>query len=273
MNKKIWIVLLMAAMGFSSTVGATCGSTGLIANGSWNFTTDPVRMLTGVVESIIGLCGDGDQKAQLIVTQEKNNQNTSGEGGSAATTDTSRNSVSEAANSTLGSASGSEFSGSAFNYVYSTLLSRGGNVGYDPLKKALAGSSDANTVRQNVRSKILTEFFADPTKREQSTTEYQEKIRTQRGQYVQEAAGRHVTLGYRVKGHIQNDLSVISTVKIKGDGELGDISVDAHTLEQMVKIALVDLALQIEMMEADAIQFMIHQPVILMSETKPEKGN
>ena len=78
---------------------------------------------------------------------------------------------------------------------------------------------------------------------------------------------------HQVKGYIQNDLSVISSVELTGDGELGAIAVDAHTLEQMVKIALVDLALQIEMMEADAIQFMIHQPVILMSETKPEKGN
>ena len=190
-----------------------------------------------------------------------------GGGGSASSTNTSQGKITN----TLGSAKGSEFSGSAFNYINTTLLSKGGNVGYAPLKTALASSSNTDTLRQNIRTTVLKEFFADPTKSEQKTTAYQDKIREKRSAYVQEASGRHVTLGYRVKGHIQNDLSAIASTSLKGDGELGSIAVDAHTLEQMVKIELVDLALQIEMMEADAIQFMLHQPVVLMSETKPAK--
>ena len=75
-------------------------------------------------------------------------------------------------------------------------------------------------------------------------------------------------MAYKVKGYIQNDLSAITSAAVSGDGELGSIAVDAQTLEQMVKMELVDLALQIEMMEADAIQFLMHQPIELMSETK-----
>ena len=261
-------MLMLALGGFACGAQATLGAPGLVATTrSPNSTTDPVRMISGFITSVIALCADGEAKAQLIATQEENDQNTSGASGSAASTDTSQGLFEQV----LGSAGGSEFSGSAFDYVNTALLAKEGNVGYAPLKAALSSASDAKMVRQNIRTKILEEFFADPTKSEQTSTDYQEKIRAQRNSYVQEAARRHVTLGYRVKGYIQNDLSAIATVPLAGDGELGAIAVDAHTLEQMVKMELVDLALQIEMMEADAIQFMIHQPVELMRETKPTK--
>lgn len=232
------------------------------------------RTITGLITSIINLCGDGEAKAQLIATQEENNKNASGSGGSSGSTDTSSGSLSDddtsESDSGAGSAGASEFSGSAYGYINTNLLSKGiGNITYEPLKTALTSAGESATLRQNLRSAVLENFFADPTKSEQSTTEYKNKIRKQRYAYIKEAAGRHVTLGYHVKGHIQSDLSVISSVAITGDGELGAIAVDSHTLEQMVKIALVDLALQIEMMEADAIHFLMQQPVELLSETKP----
>lgn len=222
--------------------------------------TDRGRTIVGMVTAIMSLTGDGESKAQLIATQEQNNKNASGSSGSADQTDTSQGQISP------GSAGASEFSGSAFDYVNQTLLSTGmGNVGYEPLKKVLSSAD-----RQGIREAVKNNFFADPTKPEESTTEYKNKVKAERSAYVQEAATRHVTLGYRVKGHIQNDLTVISSVPVTGDGELGAIAVDAHTLEQMVKMELVDLALQIEMMEADAIQFLIQQPVELMRETKSD---
>jgi len=226
------------------------------------------RSVMGFISSIVQLCGEGESKAQLIATQEENNQNTSGSSGSAGSTDTSAGAL-----DTMGSAGGAEFSGSAFDYVNAHILAKEGNVGYTPLKTVLASAGETDTLRANIRTAVLDEFFADTTKSEQATTEYQEKIRKQRNTYAQEAAGRHVTLGYRVKGYIQNDLSAISSAALAGDGELGAIAVDSHTLEQMVKMELVDLALQMEMMEADAIQFLMHQPVVLMSETKPTGSN
>ncbi|MGN0919161.1 MAG: hypothetical protein ACI4OR_00135 [Alphaproteobacteria bacterium] len=230
---------------------------------------DFLRSVTGFITSIVNLCGEGESKAQLIATQEENDKNTSGASGSVDGTDTSSGSLTD----TLGSAGASEFSGSAFEYVNANILAKEGNVGYKPLKEALSSATESDTLRSNIRKSVLEEFFADTTKEEQKTTEYQNKIRQQRSAYVQEAAGRHVTLGYRVKNNIQNDLSVISSVPLAGDGELGAIAVDSHTLEQMVKMELVDLALQIEMMEADAIQFLMHQPVVLMSETKPTSND
>ena len=267
----VFVGVLFALTGsYASPVIPGCNSdlSGNPGGGAVGITQDFGRTVTGLITSIIGLCGEGESKAQLIATQEQNNKNTSGKGGSAGSTDTSQGKLSPAGTS-LGSAGESEFSGSAFDYINTTLLSSGiGNVGYEPLKEVLSATKNAKTLRADIRTAILENFFADPTKSEQASTEYKNKIKAERNAYIQEASSRHVMLGYRVKGHIQNDLMVISSVPVTGDGELGAIAVDSHTLEQMVKMELVDLALQIEMMEADAIQFLLQQPVELMRETK-----
>ena len=225
---------------------------------------DVGRSAVGFIQGIVNLCGDGEAKYKLIAKQEENNQKASGAGGSAASTDTSLGQL-----DTKGTAGTSEFPGSAFDYVNANVLAKQGGVGYTPIKTALTSAQNTETLRSNIRAAVIKEFFADPKKSEQTTTEYKNKIDQNRSQYIQDAANRHVTLGYRVKGHIQNDLAAISSAAVSGDGELGSIAVDAHTLEQMVKMELVDLALQIEMMEADAVQFLQGQPIELMDKTKP----
>lgn len=236
------------------------------AEGSWK-TADLGRSIMGIVEGILKLCGEGESKAQLIATQEEVNKGACGGGGSSDKTDTSQGILG------TGSAGESEFSGSAFDYVNENLLKNNGNVGYSGLGSVISSSGDTASMHSDIKNKILEEFFADPTNSEQSTREYQEKILNQRKEYIREASHRHISLAYRVKEQIQNDLSAITSAGVSGDGELGSIAVDSHTLEQMIKIALVDVALQIEMMEADAIQFLMHQPVVLMSETKPSTTN
>ncbi len=271
--KKNVILLIAGSILFTSTFSDASITThagsmpaGVPDKAPWT-AQDFGRTITGFIVSIMNLCSEGENKAQLIATQEENNQNTCGGTGDASRTNTSSGDLD------IGTAGSSEFSNSSFDYIKTNILEKDGNIGYKNLKTALDSTTDTNTLRQNIRKTVLDEFFADTTKDEQKTTEYQEKIRKQRNAYVQEASNRHVILGYRVKGSIQNDLSVISSVPLSGDGELGAIAVDSHTLEQMVKMELVDLALQIEMMEADAIQFLMHQPVVLMGETNPTTSN
>ena len=237
-------------------VGICVPVTGDLGAGFYGM-ADHFRSIAGLVASVIGLTGDGEAKARLIAKQEENNQKASGGGGSSSSTNTSSGKLN------LGSAGASEFSGSAFDYVNAYVLAKEGGATYEPLKNALASSD-----REKIRTAVLA-FFADPEKSEQTTTEYKNQVVASRNEYAKEAASRHITLAYRVKGHIQNDLSAITSAAVSGDGELGSIAVDAHTLEQMVKMELVDLALQIEMMEAEAIQFLMHQPVELMPKTKP----
>ena len=265
-----------ASSGSGTTSSGESGNSGTASSGSG--TTSSGTQTTGGNTTTTGSSGTNGNSGTASSGSGTTSSGAQTTGGSTTTTGSSGGSGSgtSPSDSTTRSVSTfcrSEFPGSAFNYVNTNLLAKEGNVGYKPLKRALASASETNTLRQNIRKAVLDEFFADTTKSEQATTEYQEKIRGQRNAYVQEAASRHVTMGYRVKGHIQNDLAVISSASLSGDGELGAIAVDSHTLEQMVKMELVDLALQMEMMEADAIQFLMHQPVVLMSETKPTSSN
>ena len=268
--KKLYTTVLLGSLlcGVGYPLNSSAEVQCLYEIGMPYWVTDWGRSIVGIITGVMELSNDGEDKAQIIATQEETNKNACGSSGSADSTDTSSGTMN------LGSAGASGFSGSAFDYINTTLLSTGiGNVGYQPLKNALSAAKGDATLRADIREAVLKNFFADPTKSEESTSEYKNAIKDARNAYVQEASARHVNLGYRIKGHIQNDLSVISSLPVTGDGELGAIAVDAHTLEQMVKMELVDLALQIEMMEADAIRFLIQQPVEIMSETKPGTQN
>ena len=278
--KKLLLSSIVCGCLFVSSIGTASPVpvNYISAEGSWK-TADLGRSIMGIVEGIMKLCGEGESKAQLIATQEEVNKNACGGGGSSGTTDTSQGVLGTEGSSAIesllgtGSAGESEFSGLAFDYTNENLLQNNGNVGYSGLKSVMSLSGDSDGARGNIKQKILEEFFADPTKSEESTREYQEKVLNKRKEYVREASRRHITLAYRVKENIQGDLAAITSAGVSGDGDLGSIAVDSHTLEQMIKVALVDLAIQIEMMEADAIQFLIHQPVVLMSETKPSATN
>ena len=271
MKKKLMMgFLCICVLGGAYPAKSSCAPEGgLMAGVPWA-AADAYRIIEYFIAGIMELTGDGDWKAKLIAKQEENNQNANGGGGSAGSTDTSDALDSTVDSSTTtetdGTAATNQFTGSAFDHVYSYVFTKNGNVGYEPVKSALSGN------RQSIRNKVLEIFYADPLKDEQKTTEYQKKIHDQRVEYITEAAKRHMWLAYHVKGYIQNDLQAIASAPLTGDGEIGLISVDSHTLEQAIKMELVEMAMQIELMEADAIHFMMRQPITLLSETKPSGG-
>ena len=263
MQKK-WIlsgVAVLALLGMKTEVQATCSQA--VFGGPTTATMDIGRAISGIVKSATALIGDGESKAQLIAEEEENNERAGSGGGGGG----GKNAEEDATETKTDTPGASEFSGSAYSYIQSAILSKEGNIGYTPLKRAVA-SADAGAVRQNIHQAVVDNFFVDLTKEEQKKSDYQEKIKKQRQAYVEEATKRHITSAYKVKGFIQNDLASVPSAALSGGSELSSIAIDAHTLEQMVKMELVDLALQIEMMEADAIQFLMHQSPILMAETK-----
>ena len=277
MKKVLLGTVLGAGILFAIPSWATCvlcAAEAPTSNVVTTYTTDVGRSITGIVTSIINLCGDGEAKAELIAKQEEDNTTAgSGGGGSDGTsispdesdsedTDTE----SETEDTTIPA---SEFTGSAFTYIKAQVLDKQGNFGYEPLKTVLTSTSDLSALRQSLRTKIEEKFFANTAIDEQKTVDYKTGIEANRQEYILEATRRHVTTSNTVKNKIQNDLSVIGSAALTSSNELGSIAIDAYTLEQTVKMELVDLALQIEMMEADAIQFLTHQPVDLLTETKP----
>ena len=210
---------------------------------------------------------DGEHGAKLIAKQEEDNERAgsgSGSGGGGSSNDEQ---AQETETETPGA---SEFLGSAYAYIKTEILGKEGNIGYAPLKRAV-GSASAGSVRQNIYQAILDNFFVDMTKSNQRTTAYQMQIMNQRQEYVEEATARHMTAAYKVRGFIQNDLAAIPAAALSAGNELASLAINAHTLEEMVKAELVDLAMQIELMEADAIQLLMeYQSPILMAETKEE---
>ena len=284
MKKLLLGTVFLVTIGYASYTNASCTWL-ILPTGTWT-TSDLVRSVVGIVNGILGLTGDGEAKAQLIAQQEENNEKAgSGNGGSSggsSSGDSSEDSSSDASSSDESSSSNnedtsvggaSEFSGSAYSYVKTNLLDKQGNVGYEPLKTALTSASDSSSVRQNLRTAIRENFFADITQEDQKTTEYQQKIKAKRHEYILDATYRHITIANTVKNNIQTDLSSAGSASVAGSNELASIAIDSHTLEEAIKMELVDLALQIEMMEADAIQFLTHQPVELLPETKPSTKN
>ena len=269
MQKK-WILsslalLSIVAMG-TSQVDASCDWLATAEGKATWVTNDVGRTVFVLVKSGLGLVHDGENAAELIAKQEEDNEKAGGgSSGGGGGGDSEDKEAEEKESETPGA---SEFLGSAYSYVKSEILGKEGNIGYTPLKQAVSSAS-AGSVRQNVYQAILDNFFVDMTKENQRTPEYQRQIENQRQNYVEESTKRHMTFAYKVKGFIQNDLLAIPSAALSCGCELASLAINAHTLEEMVKSELVDLSMQIEMMEADAIQLLMEfQSPILMAETK-----
>ncbi len=232
--------------------------------GLFKVTNDYGRSIESFIAGLIALTGDGESKAQLIATQEGNNINACG--GTALCEEAKKENELK---KKLGAAGDNDFEGSAFAYVLENVLKQNALVGYAPLQRALSSSKNEKSVRTSVETAVKNTFFV---RGESPTSAELQEARSHRQEYIKEASNRHISLAYEIKNRMDNDLSAILEAGIIGDGELGALAIDSYTLEQAIYMELVDLVVQIEMMEADAIQFMVHQPLVLMTKTKPSTG-
>lgn len=217
-------------------------------------TVDIGRSITGIVAGIINLSGDGESKAQLIAKQENVN----------VTADGSYNSGANAAAATYARAAATAFKDGAYAYINQNVWNQKTPYVYDKLAQALGENSTLEATRQAV----IDTFYADGENR--SNTSYKEGIFQQRQAYAQKVVDFHIQLSQEIQKAIQGDLTAAGQAPVSSDNEVGAMAIDAQTLDEMIKTTLVDLTLQIEMMEADALTFMLHQPVEMLSETKGE---
>ena len=270
MRNKIIVLGIFSSllMGYSLQVDADCVNAAFLRIGTPTpITMDWGRGINGITTAIINSIGDGESGAKLIAKQEEDNEKAgsgSGSGGGGSSGD------GEATETESEAPGASEFLGSAYSYVKSEILSKEGDIGYVPLKRAVASAS-AGSVRQNIYQAVIDNFFVDMTKANQKTAEYQTQISNQRQEYVEESTKRHMTHAYKVRGFIQNDLQAVPSAALSAGSELASLAINGHTLEEMVKMELVDLAMQIELMEADAIQLLMeYQSPILLAATKEQ---
>lgn len=246
--RNVQVGLLVSGLLFSNGVLADPPG-GLTFMGT-NFpksTVDLGRAISGIIAGVINLCGDGESKAQLIATQETTNKQADGTGDDEANAATTQQAVIAASALTNG----------AYDYVASKLFS-GKPYKYGVLKNELGSKPDYNKARQAV----INVFFAKGDKK--NDRGYMEAIRAQRQEYAQVVTKYHMELGRQVQKKITADLAKAAAAPVSSENEVGAMAIDAQTLDEMIKITLADLTLQIELMEADAMAFMLHQRIALI---------
>ena len=263
---------LLACVLSSSPVGATEVPAVFVKPTGPLWAIDLGRSVVGIIQGVLTLCGDGDAKAELIAVQEGTNENADGTAGCSA------NAATQAA--ATGSAGATALQNGVYSYVQSEILNQTDLSKYDKLQSALTspenvGNSQATCESLSFQSDkakqtcmaIVNTFFAD--KGEENTQSYKETILAQRQEYAQKVTERHITLGYDVQQKVIADLQAASQAPVSSDNEIGAIAIDGQTLDEMLKIVVADVALQIEMMEADAVDFLMQQPVEIMPKEKP----
>ena len=237
-----------------------------IKNWGPTYSIDLGRAVTGIVQGIIALTGDGAAKAELIAIQEQINENADGTAG----WDTIP----------TGMAEPTDLQNDVYSYVKRNILDQTDLSKYSVLQRNLSAPKGEGNARETceslgfrqVRQKqtcmaVIDTFFADKGK--YNTQKYQDKILSQRQAYAQKITERHIELGYNVQRRAITDLAAAARAPVSKDNEIAEIAVDGQTLDEMLKITVADLALQIEMMEADALNFMLQQPVEMMPSEKP----
>lgn len=234
------------------------------------FALDLGRSLVGIIQGVITLCGDGDAKAELIAVQQQTNKNADG------TADDSDNGI----GSRTGTVTDTALQNTAYGYLKTEVLDQTDLSKYSELQQALSNPTNKGNSQRTCQSfnwdsdnslktcmAVVNTFFADMG-REGNTREYKNKIANQRQAYANKITERHITMGYTVQQKVVNDLKAAAQAPVSSDNEVGLIAIDGQTLDEMLKIAIADVALQIEMMEADAVAFLMQQPVEIMSATK-----
>ncbi len=228
---------------------------------------DVGRSVTGILQGVLVATQDGESKAQLIAVQEQINKNADGTG------DETPNACSD------GNLPEKSLKNGAYDYIKAQILDKTDLTTYGKLQTALSGSSKgAHAVSvcgelnwkeggkgEETCQAVVDTFFA-PTG---ATDREMERIQSQRQEYASTVVPRFIKLGYETQRKLKTDLQAAAIAPVSADNEIASIANDGQTLDEMLKITVADLALQVEMMEADAISFLLQQPVAMMPEEKP----
>lgn len=256
--------LLGCCVLFSSSVlgmGSVCHVPSVPLNSK-----DLGRSITGIFQGILTLTQDGESKASLIAVQENINKNADGTGDW------------ELNPNAKGSITQTPLKNGAYDYIKTQLLDKTDLSSYKTLQTALSSSEyqghslatcetlgwQTDNAKQTCAA-IVNTFFTpfddtDPNK---------VKAQKQRQEYANQVSPRFIRLAYETQQKLITDLQAASSAPVASQNEVGSIANDGQTLDEMIKITVADLALQVEMMEADAMAFLLQQPVGIMPSEKP----
>jgi len=230
------------------------------------------RAITNMIKGILEMTGDGGYKAQLIAVQEGTNANADGTPGDEPTNNTAK--------ANAASVAASQLKNDAYSYIKAEILDQTDLSKYSVFQKNLADPKNEGHSEETCSSlnwttdqakktcmAVVNTFFADLG--EDNNELYKGLILAQRNVYVNQIAKRHLELGYTAQQKVITDLQAAAVAPVSSGNEVGAIAIDGQTLDEMLKITVADLALQVEMMEADAMAFLMQQPIEIMTKDKP----
>lgn len=224
------------------------------------------RSVTGILQGILTMTQDGEVKADLIAVQTNINTNADGTGDW------------ELNPNAKGSVTQTPLQNGAYDYIKTQLLDKTDLSSYKTLQTALSNSEyqghslatcetlgwQTDNAKQTCAAIVNTFFtpFDD-------TDTNKVKAQKQRQEYANQVSPRFIRLAYETQQKLIKDLEAASSAPVASENEVGSIANDGQTLDEMIKITVADLALQVEMMEADAMAFLLQQPVGIMPSEKP----
>ena len=121
-------------------------------------------------------------------------------------------------------------------------------------------------MQQVVKEMFFIENEADNTEAKQA------EIVKNRTEYLTTVGKEYTQLAYDVQQKIIDDMSAVSS-DINGNGSIGAVAGMDQTWKAVNKALIADIGMQIQLMELDAAKFLSVQPIMIMSEKRPEASN
>lgn len=215
--------------------------------------SDSLRSLIGNIMSLIKVGDNPEMGAVLNVTQE--------EVGALEDGDESYR-VDEGTGSADGGGS-SDLAISAYDYMKEKVFTNSKRTPYAPLNKRLTKGADMKKVVTNM---FFIENESDNTEAKQA------EIVKNRTEYLTTVGKEYTRLAYEMQKKIADDMSAVGS-DINGNGSIGAVAGMDQTWKAVNKALIADIGMQIQLMELDAAKFLSVQPIMIMSEERPETSN
>jgi len=214
---------------------------------------DPYSALVGSIASLIASFNEPELSAMVNIIQEAGDDAEAGDEEYEGTGED-------------GTATTTGFSHEAYDYVQENVFPSGHRSAWSDLDEAVDSVSSIADARQWV---IDTFFIEDE---EEMTLENEDKIKTRRTEYLQTIGSDYAVLAQEVQTRLKTDMESVKTTAFNGDGLVGTVSGIDQTWLAGTRALMADIALQLQLLELDAAQFMKEQQVTILEKPSTASG-
>jgi len=247
--RKLYLVLFLVFIGISGKVFAEGKGMQDVPSVEINppIMTDSVRGLIGNIMTLLKVGPEPETGAVLNAHQEEVGALQDGD-------------ESYRVDEGTGTRDDSELKISAYEYMEDEVFADSKWTPYVPLNKKLTAKAD---MKQVVKDMFFIQDESD------NTDEKQKEIMSNRNAYLTAVGKKYTDLAYNIQQRIIDDMSAVSA-NINGNGSIGAVSGMDQTWKAVNRALIADIGMQIQLMELDAAKFLSVQPVMIMTEERPQ---